>query len=683
MPTYQVTDPASGRRVELTGDTPPTDEDLDEIFKSLPPAESKPQDKTFLQKAGQVGKDLVTGAVGRDIAGAVVTGAIAQPVAGLAGLASAPFVGLEHAGQITRDTQEALTMKPQSETGKKILNAVGTVAGLPGKFGGYVGEKIGGPDAGRTIGENLPDAVLAIIGFKGPKSLKQAALKAEIEKDPTILTPEVQKTLEDHGLGEVANMVDPNQAERLNRFSQFGAKPTQGELTQKLEDLKPEQALLESSVDETGRTFQTFKRDQSSAIRTSVDKTIDSLGVPAEVGNSVKEILASRKKVLKETRRNAYEQLSQAADGQSIPVITNRLLDGMPDKGVRRTIEKTLSNQAAPNALKELLVEFGVDDNPAIAKNLTDSGVEITPLTLGNAEAFRRRLGTISKSDQSGQMEVLIRPIRHNLDNEIDLISQTLEKSGNPNVAELAKQARQSNIALKTEFDPKSITEKLISKNTNSVLPTVEESKVYQTISANSTPVEEVSRLMDSIEATGSKKAAGDLQSAMLLDLIDSAYSATSRKIDGVPVFGGPAFQARYKILAPKIEVVFRSNPEALQRIKALNEVAKDLTIDSRAMPKGSAGFFIDQLYKVGLNPIMRKVGGGAAIEALTSFSKLANNRNALRNAMKAKPELRETASVLATDYPGIAAALGVGYLTSTKESSSSESSSGSSDSSS
>jgi len=36
MPTYVVTDPATGRKVKLTGDTPPTDQDLDEIFASLP-----------------------------------------------------------------------------------------------------------------------------------------------------------------------------------------------------------------------------------------------------------------------------------------------------------------------------------------------------------------------------------------------------------------------------------------------------------------------------------------------------------------------------------------------------------------------------------------------------------------------------------------------------------------------
>lgn len=42
MATYVVTDPNTGRKVRLTGDTPPTDEDLDEIFSSLPAIEKSP-----------------------------------------------------------------------------------------------------------------------------------------------------------------------------------------------------------------------------------------------------------------------------------------------------------------------------------------------------------------------------------------------------------------------------------------------------------------------------------------------------------------------------------------------------------------------------------------------------------------------------------------------------------------
>jgi hypothetical protein len=44
MPTYVVTNPATGQKLKLTGDTPPTDEDLDEIFKSMPAPATKAED---------------------------------------------------------------------------------------------------------------------------------------------------------------------------------------------------------------------------------------------------------------------------------------------------------------------------------------------------------------------------------------------------------------------------------------------------------------------------------------------------------------------------------------------------------------------------------------------------------------------------------------------------------------
>ena len=34
MPTYKVTDPASGKTIKLTGDSPPTEAELNQIFSS-------------------------------------------------------------------------------------------------------------------------------------------------------------------------------------------------------------------------------------------------------------------------------------------------------------------------------------------------------------------------------------------------------------------------------------------------------------------------------------------------------------------------------------------------------------------------------------------------------------------------------------------------------------------------
>src|SRR5687767_3190269 len=99
MPVYEVTDPASGRIVELTGDSPPTDADLDEIFSSLPPPEKAPTKKEAAARDPL--KDYIARKqepTALDAGAAILSGAIAEPVAGIAGAASmipVPFLGIQ------------------------------------------------------------------------------------------------------------------------------------------------------------------------------------------------------------------------------------------------------------------------------------------------------------------------------------------------------------------------------------------------------------------------------------------------------------------------------------------------------------------------------------------------------------------------------------------------------------
>ena len=67
MPKFTVTDPASGRRVTLTGDAPPTERELDGIFAELNAnpawaAPAAPNTRTADPFASYVVKDTPTGA---------------------------------------------------------------------------------------------------------------------------------------------------------------------------------------------------------------------------------------------------------------------------------------------------------------------------------------------------------------------------------------------------------------------------------------------------------------------------------------------------------------------------------------------------------------------------------------------------------------------------------------------
>lgn len=683
MPQYIVTDPQTGVKLRLTGDSPPTEQELEAAFANVKQPEQERAAEDPRRVAGDIALNIATSAIAEPIAGAAGFGAQLGEALGMADEGTA--------ADTVRSVRDSLTREPRTRGAKDFFKAAGEavqgaltsdadisrlspvgaitpsisprdIVESTQQFQDKVLETAGPLAA--TVTGTLPVAIAEILGFKGLRSAKKAALKAEVEGNPAQvvrdgeLTQEFIQALDEQGIKpeEIVNF-DPQQVDRLERFSDFGATPTQGELSRDFPTIKQEQALLETATDESGRGMQAFKAEQSKNIRLAVDNKVDQLGLPNEAAASVKEALSSRKQSLKNKKNKLYKQLAQASQEADIPILTDNLLSGLPDKGQIRTISALNKDKAT--ALNELLAEFGIAGEPP-------KGVDVTPLSLANQEGFRIRLNSIIDSDPSGQMNVIIGPIKRALDEEVASAANILERSGNPNVAILAKEARQANIDLKTEFDEKSIVDKLVSNKKRSRLAAIEDSQVYNKLTAKSLPVEEVQRVVDSLSAAGAKgsKALGNLQSAMFLDLIDSAYSATTRKINDVPIFGGTAFQRRYETLKPKLDIVFKDNPEALKQIDNLNRVAIDLTPPDAAKLKGSSGFLIDILQKPTIARITGLIPGGTATsEGLIVLGRRAKNREILEKALKAKPELNNSAKSIANDYPGLALALGIGYL--------------------
>lgn len=172
MPTYVVTDPASGRKVRLTGDSPPTDEDLDEIFSSLggeqnaqsaanDPATNldvpSPQQDAVVNQyyqqqaqqrvnapaptmgdraiaAGEAGLSILTGATGGTL------GMLAGGVEGMRQNILAGTYGTQQgadvAEQYASDVARSMTYEPRTQLGGQYLDNIGQamspLAGLAG-----------------------------------------------------------------------------------------------------------------------------------------------------------------------------------------------------------------------------------------------------------------------------------------------------------------------------------------------------------------------------------------------------------------------------------------------------------------------------------------------------------------------------------------------------------------------
>lgn len=151
MPTFMVTDPTSGRKVRLTGDSPPTDAELEEIFAGLPsldqiaqqtqpeadqglfrsPSEALEQAKGVGGAAGQLASTVAT-----DVAG------------GLAGLGTAALTGIGNlASDITGQTVDPL--KAGAETVERV-QSLGFQAGDAGQQ--FMQESVQGAlEAGQAI----------------------------------------------------------------------------------------------------------------------------------------------------------------------------------------------------------------------------------------------------------------------------------------------------------------------------------------------------------------------------------------------------------------------------------------------------------------------------------------------------------------------------------------------------
>jgi hypothetical protein len=103
------------------------------------------------------------------------TGALTTPFAGLAGLASMPFVGLEKSAGIVDYIQDAGTYQPRSSGGKQIMGELagpmGAIADAQQSVGSYVTDATGSPALGTTA-QIAPDILGGLFGLSAFKRLK-------------------------------------------------------------------------------------------------------------------------------------------------------------------------------------------------------------------------------------------------------------------------------------------------------------------------------------------------------------------------------------------------------------------------------------------------------------------------------------------------------------------------------
>lgn len=171
MPDYIVTDPNTGRTLKLTGDSPPTEQELEQIFANQGQAVTQqPKQESFAEAVSSIpAKSL---GFSENLA-AIGTGALLEPVAGLAGLGAEGLQALgfdvPEGADVVRSVQ-GLAYQPLTEEGKKIQRGIADVAQT---VGNVVEEKALEPLGLANRGERVLDAtgspLLATIAEEAPE----------------------------------------------------------------------------------------------------------------------------------------------------------------------------------------------------------------------------------------------------------------------------------------------------------------------------------------------------------------------------------------------------------------------------------------------------------------------------------------------------------------------------------
>lgn len=349
MPTYQVTDPDTGRSMALTGDSPPTEQELEEIFASQRAPQAAP---AIEQKQLPEGTALD---VVLEPAQAIASGLAGTIAGGVAGAVAAPFVGAEEAEGFITGAQETAAEfgAPETQRGQAALETLGDVmeagidlarfpisglAGLTELISGQgveqaaktikdVQEKGVGPTAGDRAFEITGDPLIAATATASPEIIGSLIPITKMAKKRSALKVKLADQIKAGGTNKtLANyMVTGTGKLKTDRLAQETVK--QGFDQSVVAAVKGASKVDKSKMAKMTEIMQKGKENALFAMKNR----------PSDVaGNS----LLDRIKFIKDTNRTAGKQLDDVAKslrGQQVDFnqpISN-FMDNLDEMGIR------------------------------------------------------------------------------------------------------------------------------------------------------------------------------------------------------------------------------------------------------------------------------------------------------------------------------------------------------------
>jgi hypothetical protein len=489
----------------------------------------------------------------------IATGAVLEPVAGVAGLAQSinPFAD-PGAGAKAVEAVRGLAVEPIGEsaqkTGMAIAEAVAPAEEALRVPGEATLEATGSPLAAtavETAAVAIPEFIAARFGVKaapvirksiessGLKSVRAAQLGAK-SNDLSIGAAKTPKELQRAAVSQ--DMPIPFEGE---------SALTEGQVTRNFEQLQFEKET--AKLGDIGTPLRERASNQSETLVQNLDAIADISGpVRSElrdIGRAVDEALIRREEFLSKRVSKLYESAREAGELKA-PVKMDTIPEMLTD------IERFEGVAANVAPIRKEALRLGV------------VGDEMTPnsISLDDAELFRSFVN--QATDITHPQQARMRRIA------ISAIDDATEKGG----GDIYKRARKARAEMARELENVGITKRLLSTKKGTSERAIAYEDVFKKIVLDS-PRDEMNKLRGSLlKADGDgKQAWADLKAKGIEYIKESAQSLSQTDARGNPILSPDKLNRVIKSMDDKGKLESLYGKKGAQVIRDLGQISKDI----------------------------------------------------------------------------------------------------------
>lgn len=340
----------------------------------------------------------------------------------------------------------------------------------------------------------------------------------------------------------------PQAIDRIRQAERQGVQLTRAQSVADFGGAEAEQTLLKS-ISKEGDQARAFVEQQQEQLKTAAESFTEKFGGSARfkeaLGESVEDTARGKgeliQDVLTETQelgRKEVSDLYTAAGetaGDAIPLNNSSIVDIADEVIVNRPITKEVEK-----SINTALAKFGLigDSVEQLSRNkfkvldgdesITIIG-DVTPLSLNNAEEFRKALNKAVGADQTGSAKLVVR----SLDDQVKTIIEEGAESGRTTAFKAARGAAR---AQKETFKAKDVIEDLTSLKRGTSTPKVDPETVINKIAKGDksvTNIRKIKRILLTSPTEQSRKAWKAIQGETVGDILGQAINKDTLEISG------------------------------------------------------------------------------------------------------------------------------------------------------